>query len=129
MVHPLSRAETLEVFDQLRGVGMLPDDMYSEARDCIMLADESASQSIGGTGAMFKSVVLPQRMDIALPLPARRAPTVNPTGDGGGGAAGGAVIRQPQSSSRKLLECAQSGVKASTSMLAGWRSLKLRLCQ
>jgi hypothetical protein len=70
MAHPLTRAETLEVFDQLRGMGMLPDDMYAEARDCIMLADESASQGIGATGAMFKSVVLPQLVDMKAKLAA-----------------------------------------------------------
>jgi hypothetical protein len=70
MSHPLSRTETLEVFEQLKGMGMLPDDMYSEARDCIMLADESALQGIGSTGAMFKSVVLPQLVEMKSKLAA-----------------------------------------------------------
>lgn len=60
MAHPLSRAETLGVFDELQGMGMLTEDMHAQARECILLAPESAAQAIGGTGAMFKSVLLPQ---------------------------------------------------------------------
>lgn len=70
MSHPLTRAETLDVFGQLRDMGMLPADMYAEARDCILLADESASQSIGASGALFKAVVLPQLVDLRAKLAA-----------------------------------------------------------
>jgi hypothetical protein len=70
MSHPLSREETLEVFGELKGMGLLTDGMYSEARDCIVLADESAARGIGSSGAMFKSVILPQLADVRAKLAA-----------------------------------------------------------
>jgi len=70
MAHPLSRAETLTVFDELQGMGMLTADMHAQARECILLAPESAAQAIGGSGAMFKSVVLPALGDMQARLAA-----------------------------------------------------------
>jgi hypothetical protein len=67
MAHPLTRAETLGVFDELHGMGMLTDAMHAEARDCILLAPPSASQAIGGTGAMFKTMLLPRGRLATLP--------------------------------------------------------------
>jgi hypothetical protein len=60
MSKPLSRPETLAVFDELAQLGVLTPSMHSEVRDCIKLASPSASQSLGQTGAIFKSMVLPQ---------------------------------------------------------------------
>lgn len=61
MAHPLSRAETLEVFDELGKLGVLTESMRSEARDCILLAPPGAGdQAVGQSGAMLKAVVLPQ---------------------------------------------------------------------
>jgi len=57
---PLSRAETLGVFGELKDMGVLSDDLYAEARDCIQLAPDSAAQQLGHTGALFKTMVLPQ---------------------------------------------------------------------
>jgi len=59
MSHPLSRAETLEVFDELASLGVLTDSMRSEARECILLAGPGAEQAVGTSGAMLKAVVLP----------------------------------------------------------------------
>jgi hypothetical protein len=70
MAHPLSRAETLTVFDDLQGMGMLTADMHAQARECILLAPESAAQAIGGSGAMFKSVLLPALGDMRARLAA-----------------------------------------------------------
>lgn len=58
--HPLSRAETLEVFDELVGLGVLTDSMHGEARECILLAAPGADQALGSSGAMLKSVLLPR---------------------------------------------------------------------
>ncbi len=60
MSKPLSRAETLAVFDEMARVGVLTPAMQSEARDCILLAPPSADAALGQTGAMLKSMLLPQ---------------------------------------------------------------------
>ena len=60
MAHPLTRAQTLEVFDQLKGLGVLTEAMHGEARDCILLAPDGSDQTLGQTGAVFKELVLPQ---------------------------------------------------------------------
>lgn len=60
MSQPLSREETLGVFDELAQMGVLTPAMQSEARDCIRLAPPAASANLGASGAMLKSVVLPQ---------------------------------------------------------------------
>ena len=59
MSTPLSRTETLVVFDELADLGVLTPDMHSDIRDCITLASPSAATSLGQTGAIFKSMVLP----------------------------------------------------------------------
>jgi hypothetical protein len=68
MSTPLSRAETLAVFDQMAELGVLTPAMRSEARDCIRLAPPSADAALGQTGAMFKSMVLPQMQMIKQQL-------------------------------------------------------------
>jgi glutamine synthetase adenylyltransferase len=60
MSQPLSRAETLAVFDELAELGVMTPAMQSEARDCITLAPPAASATLGMTGAMMKNMVLPQ---------------------------------------------------------------------
>jgi hypothetical protein len=60
MEHPLTRPETLAVFDELKSLGVLTDSMHSEARDCILLAPQGSDQALGQTGAVFKEVLLPQ---------------------------------------------------------------------
>jgi hypothetical protein len=60
MSQPLTREETLGVFDELSALGVLTPAMRTEAQDCIRLAPPSATQSVGQTGAIFKSLVLPQ---------------------------------------------------------------------
>jgi hypothetical protein len=60
MEHPLSRPETLAVFDELKDLGILTDSMHSEARDCILLAPAGSDRQLGQTGAVFKEVLLPQ---------------------------------------------------------------------
>jgi hypothetical protein len=60
MAQPLSRAETLAVFDELGELGVMTPAMQSEMRDCVMLAPPSASASLGMTGAMMKNMMLPQ---------------------------------------------------------------------
>jgi hypothetical protein len=64
MQHPLSRSETVAVFDQLHDMGVLPDDVRDQVRECIALAPPGAGQSIGTTGALFKTMVLPQLQDM-----------------------------------------------------------------
>lgn len=59
MAHPLSREETLGVFDELGDLGLLTTDMKSEARDCIMLAPPGSDAQIGAAGVMLKTIVLP----------------------------------------------------------------------
>ena len=59
MAQPLSREETLAVFDELAGLGLLTESMRTEARDCIALAPPGAGDSIGAAGAMLKNMVLP----------------------------------------------------------------------
>jgi hypothetical protein len=60
MAQPLSRAETLAVFDEMAELGIMTPAMQSEMRDCVMLAPPSAGNTLGMTGAMFKSMLLPQ---------------------------------------------------------------------
>jgi hypothetical protein len=60
MEHPLSRAETMGVFDELRSLGALTDSMHAEARDCILLAPADSERSLGASGAMMKAMVLPR---------------------------------------------------------------------
>jgi len=60
MSQPLSREETLGVFDELSQLGVLTPAMQSEARDCILLATPAASAGVGATGALIKNMVLPQ---------------------------------------------------------------------
>jgi hypothetical protein len=57
---PLSRAETITVFDELAELGVMTPAMQSELRDCVMLAPPGAGDSIGMTGAMLKNMLLPQ---------------------------------------------------------------------
>ena len=59
MSHPLSRGETLSVFDELGDLGLLTPAMKSEAHDCIMLAPPGSDAQIGAAGAMLKSTILP----------------------------------------------------------------------
>jgi hypothetical protein len=51
-------------------MGMLTDAMYAESRECILTANESGMRGIGSTGAMFKSVVMPQLVDVRAKLAA-----------------------------------------------------------
>jgi hypothetical protein len=60
MANPLSREETLSVFNELADLGVLTPTMQSEVRDCVTLASPAATQGLGQTGAIFKSMVLPQ---------------------------------------------------------------------
>jgi hypothetical protein len=66
--HPLTRPETLAVFDELKGLGVLTDSMHSEARDCILLAPAGSDTALGQSGAMIKEVVLPQLRDTRAKL-------------------------------------------------------------
>jgi len=66
--HPLTRSETLEVFDELKGLGVLTDSMHSEARDCILLAPAGSDAALGQSGAMIREVVLPQLRDTRAKL-------------------------------------------------------------
>jgi hypothetical protein len=68
MEHPLTRPETLEVFDELKSLGVLTDAMHSEARDCILLAPAGSDRQLGQTGAIFKQVLLPQIRDTKAKL-------------------------------------------------------------
>lgn len=63
MSHPLSRAETLEVFNELADMGLMTDEMRGEVRDCITLAPAGSEQALGASGAMIKTMVLPQLRD------------------------------------------------------------------
>ncbi|HET7527282.1 MAG TPA: hypothetical protein VFK10_15180, partial [Burkholderiaceae bacterium] len=60
MAQPLSRAETLAVFDELAVLGVTTPAMDSEARDCVTLAPPEASASLGASAALLKNMVLPQ---------------------------------------------------------------------
>jgi hypothetical protein len=68
MDHPLTRPETLEVFDELKSLGVLTDSMHSEARDCILLAPAGSDRALGQTGAMIKAMVIPQLRDTRAKL-------------------------------------------------------------
>ena len=63
MSHPLSRAETLQVFDEMASLGLMTDEMRSEARDCITLGPPGSDNAVGTTGAMMKNMVLPRLRD------------------------------------------------------------------
>jgi hypothetical protein len=58
MAQPLSRAETLQVFDEMSDLGLLSPAMRAEARDCVTLAPPGAN--VGMAGAMLKNMMLPQ---------------------------------------------------------------------
>lgn len=60
MEHPLTRPETLEVFAELKGLGLLTDAMHDEARDCVLLAPMGSDRALGQTGAVVKELILPQ---------------------------------------------------------------------
>jgi len=60
MSQPLSRVETLAVFDELAELGVMTPAMQSELRDCVTLAPPSASAPLGMTGALMKNMMLPQ---------------------------------------------------------------------
>lgn len=60
MAQPLSRSETLEVFDELAALGVMTPAMQSEVHDCVTLAPPSVTASLGMSGAMVKNMMLPQ---------------------------------------------------------------------
>lgn len=60
MSHPLSRGETLALFDELGDLGLLTPAMKSEARDCIMLTPPGGDAQVGAAGAMIKATLLPK---------------------------------------------------------------------
>jgi len=60
MAQPLSRAETLAVFDELAQLGVMTPDMQTEVRDCVTLAPPVAGDTLGMSGAILKNMVLPQ---------------------------------------------------------------------
>ncbi len=64
MSHPLSRAETLEVFDELADMGLMTSEMRGEVHDCITLAPAGSEQALGTSGTMIKTMVLPQLRDV-----------------------------------------------------------------
>src|SRR5258706_8150853 len=68
MAQPLSRAETIAVFNQLAELGILTPEMASEARDCILLAPPAAGDTIGMLGAMLKSMLLPRLIEAKAKL-------------------------------------------------------------
>ena len=57
MAQPLSRTETIAVFDELAELGVMTPAMRAEARDCIALAPPGAN--VGMAGAMLKTMLLP----------------------------------------------------------------------
>ncbi len=61
--HPLSRSETIEVFDQLADMGLMTNEMRGEVRDCIMLAPPGSENAVGVSSAMVKTMVLPKLRD------------------------------------------------------------------
>lgn len=63
MSHPLSRAETVGVFDEMASLGLLTNEMRGEARDCILLAPAGSDDAIGAAGALMKNMVLPALRD------------------------------------------------------------------
>jgi hypothetical protein len=93
---PLSRTETLGVFGELKDMGLLTDDMYAEARDCILLAPESAAQPLGHTGAMLKTMVLPQLAEVR-----RRLSDLSPEDQARLTDELGAALREAKPSDRK----------------------------
>jgi hypothetical protein len=66
--HPLTREETIAVFGELADLGIMTPAMYSEARDCIMLAPPGAGDAVGMIGAMMKTMVLPPLRDAKAKL-------------------------------------------------------------
>lgn len=73
MSHPLSRTESIEVFDQLADMGLMTNEMRGEVHDCIMLAPSGSESALGSSAAMIKTMVLPklhetkQRLDSLSP--------------------------------------------------------------
>ena len=63
MAQPLSRTETAAVFDELADIGMINDQMRSEAKDCIALAPPGSGDQLGAAGAMLKNTVIPAARD------------------------------------------------------------------
>lgn len=59
MAAPLSRAETVAVFDELAALGVMAPGMVAEARDCVTLAPPGSDRTVGIAGAMIKQTVLP----------------------------------------------------------------------
>ena len=57
---PLSRTETMAVFDELADLGVMTPSMQTEMRDCMTLAPPGATDALGRSGALFKNMVLPQ---------------------------------------------------------------------
>ncbi len=82
MSHPLSRAETLDVFDELASLGLLTNEMRGEVRDCIELAPLGSDSAIGTTGAIMKSSVLPALRDAKLRLNSLTPEEQNQLADG-----------------------------------------------
>ena len=68
MSHPLSRKESLAVFDEMGNLGLMTKDQLSEVHDCIELAPTGSDASIGMAGAMFKNMLLPMLKDAKLKL-------------------------------------------------------------
>ena len=63
MEHPLSRAETIAVFDEMASLGLMTNEMRGQVRECIELAPSQSVQSVGMAGAMVKSMMLPALRD------------------------------------------------------------------
>ena len=63
MEHPLSRAETIAVFDEMASLGLMTNEMRGQVRECIELAPSESVQSVGMAGAMVKSMMLPALRD------------------------------------------------------------------
>jgi multidrug resistance efflux pump len=70
MAQPLSRAETLAVFDELGALGLMSDSMMAESRDCLTLAPPGSERTVGIAGAMIKQTVLPALRDAKAQLAA-----------------------------------------------------------
>ena len=83
---PLSRSETMAVFDELAELGVMTPSMQSELRDCMTLAPPGAGDGLGRSGAMMKNMVLPQlreaRTQMANLDPAEREQLANGIVDG-----------------------------------------------
>jgi len=60
MAQPLSRGETIAVFDELAALGVMTPAMQAEASDCVTLAPPEAGPGLGTSAALLKNMVLPQ---------------------------------------------------------------------